>query len=343
MAATQQRLSDLVKSLSSAPAFSGSNVAATIAEFTSKMGMFIMISGMDPANPTTVIAVATRLEGAAAAWWSAMNPKPQSFDDFLAALNARFLPANWAMSAALHLVDLRPASSVSDVPRLIAGFQAALSQLPPQTAASQSAYVLILAMFTSKLPAELQKDLRTRPPQSLSEAITAVQAAVAVSAPREPAQAASRAVSAAVNAHHFSSAARRPAGSRARGAGPGPRPPIDGNPLLPARPGPPRRPTSVTEAEYAARLAEGLCVGCGSDDHLYRNCPIKPAHFYSGCHAVRVIEYHGAPRVNLSYSRRRLPAKRPLQLESDTLQSPSPAARIVVQPEPVMEIGRAHV
>ena len=329
----QQALVDLVKSLASAPAFSGSNVAGNINEFSSKLQMFVTISGVDPANPTTVIAVATRLEGAAAAWWSALNPKPQSFDDFIAALHARFLPANWAMSAALHLVDLRPASSVADVPRLIASFQTALSQLPPQTSSSQSAYILLLAMFVSKLPADMQKDLRTRPPHTLAEAITAIQAAVAVSAPREPAQAA-RSLSA--NAHLFAASARRPNSSRARGAGPGPRPgprpPIDGNPLLPARPGPPRRPNGVTDAEYAVRLAEGLCVGCGADDHLWRNCPIKSS-FYSGVHVrpTRVIEYHGAPRrTTNSYSRQ----KRPPQLEPDTLQSPPPA-RIVVQPEPI--------
>ena len=44
--------------------------------------------------------------------------------------------------------------------------------------ASASAYVLLLALFTSKLPLDLQKDLRTRPPQTLAEAITAIQAAI---------------------------------------------------------------------------------------------------------------------------------------------------------------------
>ena len=59
----QQALVDLVKSLASAPAFSGSNVAGNINEFSSKLQMFVTISGVDPANPTTVIAVgyATRL------------------------------------------------------------------------------------------------------------------------------------------------------------------------------------------------------------------------------------------------------------------------------------------
>ena len=245
MAAQQQRLSDFVKALSTgAPAFSGTSVHQDIQEFVTKIQMFVQIGGVDPAAPTTVLAVATRLEGAASSWWSALIPRPQTLDEFLAALTARFLPANWAMSAALHLVDLRPSGSASDVTRLIAAFQAALSQLPPQTTASPSAYVLLLALFTSKLPLDLQKDLRTRPPQSLAEAITAVQAAVAVSVPREPVQS-SRQV--AVNAHAFSAPVRRPAGSRGRGAaaGPrsGPRPAIDGNPLLPARPGstPPQR------------------------------------------------------------------------------------------------------
>ena len=149
--AAQQRLSDFVKSLSSgAPAFSGTNVQQEIQEFRDKLQMFVAIGGVDPAAPTTVLALATRLEGAASAWWSQLNPKPQTLDEFLAALTARFLPANWAMSAAIKIVDLRAANTVADVPRLIAAFQAALSQLPPQTIASTSAYVLLLALRRAK-------------------------------------------------------------------------------------------------------------------------------------------------------------------------------------------------
>ena len=330
--AAQQRLSDFVKSLSSgAPAFSGTNVQQDIQEFITKMHMFVAIGGVDPAAPTTVVAVATRLEGAASAWWSQLNPRPQTLDEFLAALTARFLPANWAMSAAIGIVDLRAANTVADVPRLIAAFQAALTQLPPQTTASASAFVLLLALFTSKLPLDLQKDLRTRPPQSLAEAITAVQSAVAVSAPRMPAQGARQV---AINAHAFAGPARRPTGSRGRGAGPGPRPgprpAIDGNPLLPARPGPPRRPNGVTDAEYTVRLAEGLCVGCGADDHLFRQCPIKLRDFYS---RVRV-------RVDAATEKNKKQTATPLQ----TVVRPSPPqpARKVVQPKLGLSYCKTH-
>ena len=86
-----------MKSLSSgAPALSGANVQQEIQEFRDKLQMFVAIGGVDPAAPTTVLALATRLEGALSAWWSQLVAKPQTLarDEFLAALTARFLPAN---------------------------------------------------------------------------------------------------------------------------------------------------------------------------------------------------------------------------------------------------------
>ena len=78
----------------------------------------------------------------------------------------------------------------------------------------------------------------------------------------------------------------------------------------------------MTEAEYAVRLAEGLCVTCGADDHLNRMCPNKSQFYFSGVHFRRC----DAGKNKLKQ------ADTPLQ----TVVGPSPPqlTRKVVQPEP---------
>ena len=53
-----------------------------------------------------------------------------------------------------------------------------------------------------------------------------------------------------------------------------------GNGLAPARPGPPRRPDHVTQGEYTHRLSDGLCIWCGSAEHVLRACPNKVTGLY---------------------------------------------------------------
>ena len=126
----------------------------------------------------TVYAVSTRLTGPASAWWDgiAMADKPPTVALFVDALRERFLPTNWALSSALRVLEIAPASSLPDITRVCTSFQFALGQLPPGIAQSEDARLLLVASFVSKMPSAAQERLRAAPPEDVNAGITLVMA-----------------------------------------------------------------------------------------------------------------------------------------------------------------------
>ena len=110
--AAHQVLIEFTKLLSNSPDFCGTDAeisSGRLQAFLSIVSSTATVCGLPLDHPAPVLAVSTRLSGAAAAWWQTfpVQERPQTFAQFSEAISARFVPTNQ------HLInrDLAPGTS----------------------------------------------------------------------------------------------------------------------------------------------------------------------------------------------------------------------------------------
>ncbi len=128
-----------------------------------KLSIFWASSGLALDEQIGVRIASISLTGTAMLWFNALDPLPASFDALRAALQLRFQPPDAPQVAALAFVVLPAPESMAGVQKFCTAWQALLAEIPAYVA-NATLEIILLALFTSKMPTSIQISLRSNPP-----------------------------------------------------------------------------------------------------------------------------------------------------------------------------------
>jgi hypothetical protein len=148
---------EFAKSIAGCPTFSGDSVptGTKLGEYITKLGIFWAASGLPLDEQIGVRISSISLTGTASTWFNTLEPLPAGFDALRAALFARFQPPDAPQVAALAFVVLPAPESMAGVQKFCTAWQELLAAIPAYVA-NLTLEVILLALFTSKMPASIQ-------------------------------------------------------------------------------------------------------------------------------------------------------------------------------------------